>query len=305
MTHTLNTSREILISCDAWNDYELLDSGRERRLERLGSTIIDRSEPKAWWEPDLKPSEWKKAVAYHTADKEGRWIFKSPIPLEWPVHYQGLTLEIRFAGTSKHIGVFPEQSAHWQWITQVLKHAPHQPIRLLNLFGYTGVISLLAAKAGCTVTHVDAAAKILEWAKKNQKLSGIDEKKIRWIVDDAFKFAKREARRGKTYDAIILDPPQFGKGPSEEVWKIRRDLRELLQSCREILSDNPLFVILNLYSISQSAVIIGNLLQDMMGDLDGTIELGELVLKPKNREKKLPLSIFGRWRTQALDNILS
>lgn len=292
---TLNNSNEIRIWCGDWDDYEFLDSGLERKLERFGAYIIDRSEPKAWWEPDLDKAKWKKAAAFHTGDKDGRWIFESTIPLEWQVKYRGLTLEARFAGTSKNIGLFPEQSAHWLWVVDLLKNVNNREIRVLNLFGYTGVLSLLAAREGCVVTHVDAAAKIVDWARKNQKLSGLEDKKIRWIVDDAFKFVKREVKRGKQYDAVILDPPSFGKGPKEEVWKIRRDLRELLTTCRDVLSDNPLFVILNMYSISQSAIIIGNLLQDMMGDFNGRIELGELALKPKAADKKLPLSIFGRW----------
>jgi 23S rRNA (cytosine1962-C5)-methyltransferase len=295
MKRTINDCHEIRICCDEWEDYELLDSGFERKLERLGGYIIERSEPKAWWEIDPGQSNWGKAVANHTGEKEGRWFFRSPIPLEWQVTYQGLTLEARFAGTSKNIGLFPEQSAHWQWMTGILNRLGAQPIRLLNLFGYTGVATLLAARAGCLVTHVDAAAKIVQWARRNQKLSGLEDKKIRWIVDDAFKFVKREAKRGKQYDAIILDPPSFGKGPKEEVWKLRRDLRNLLMACKSLLSDHPFFVILNMYSISQSAIIIGNLLQDMLGDFQGRIELGELALKPKRTEKKLPLAIFGRW----------
>ncbi len=224
-----------------------------------------------------------------------RWQFRSPIPGEWLLHFDRLILKARFSTSSKHVGVFPEQSAHWRWIKAQLASDPRRPIQVLNLFGYTGVATLAAASTGAHVTHVDASKVAITWAKDNQHLSGLDQAPIRWIVDDSIKFVKREANRQKRYDAIILDPPAFGRGPKGEVWKADRDLVKLLTLCRQVLSDNPLFIILTMYSLDVSSVLLGNVLRNMMRGLAGRIEMGELILKPKYSDQTLPMSIYSLW----------
>lgn len=288
----------IQILCDEWNDYELLDSGHQQKLERFGEYIVIRDEPKAWWHPDLPKSEWDKAVAMHSGDERKGWELRKSVPHEWLLRFENLTFQARFTATSKHVGVFPEKVPHWQWIQEKIQHSARAPIRVLNLFAYTGAASLIAAAAGCSVTHVDAAKGVVAWARENQQYSGLEETPIRWIVDDAMKFVQREGRRKRQYDAIILDPPSFGRGPKKELWKIEQHLGDLLSACRNVLSDRPLFVLMTMYSIEQSALFIGNMLQDMMKGYEGRITVGELALKPKHSDKILPLSIFGQWESR-------
>jgi len=288
LTTTLPT---LTVLTPHWSEYSLLDSGASRKLERFGTRLVVRSEPKAWWQPSLPPGEWQKAVAL--CDSEGVWSFPKPISTEWLLRYQRLTLQARFTQMSKHVGVFPEQSSHWEWI-QAHGRARRQP-RLLSLFGYTGAASLAAAQAGFAVTHVDASKPALSWAKQNQALSALENAPIRWILDDALKFVQREGRRGNRYDALLLDPPAFGRGPKQEVWKVEQHLPLLLEACRQVLSDEPLFIVLTMYAIEASPLMIGNLLAGMTKGLGGSLELGELALAPESGGNILPLSIFGRW----------
>ncbi|MBD3305250.1 class I SAM-dependent rRNA methyltransferase, partial [candidate division KSB3 bacterium] len=265
LTHaTPRQQQTIQVVSDGWAEYELLDAGHRRKLERLGPYVMIREETKAWWEPALSDREWQQAVAIHAGEEQGRWDFRNSVPREWQVRFENLTLQARFTATSKHVGVFPEQAAHWHWIAAQLQQAQGRERRVLNLFGYTGIASLVAAAQGSRVTHVDAAKGVVSWARHNQQLSGLEDAPIRWIVDDVSKFVKREIRRNRQYEAILLDPPSFGRGPKREVWKIEQHLVDLLADCRKLLSDAPLFVILTMYSIDQSAILIGNLLQDMM-----------------------------------------
>ncbi len=284
----------IQVLYDEWPEYELLDSGHYRKLERFGKNVISRSEPRAWWTPDLADDEWDKAVA--TCNIDGQWDFRKPIPAEWTLRYDRLRLLAKFSAASKHVGVFPEQSAHWEWIKAKGQASP-KPGHLLNLFGYTGVASLAAAGAGFAVTHVDASKPALYWAKQNQELSGLQGAPIRWLLDDATKFLKREIRRERRYEAILLDPPAFGRGPKREVWRIEKNLIQLLDLCRQVLSDHPRFVIVTMYAVEASPIMIGNLLQDMMRKFEGRIQVGELALQQKRSGKNLPMSIFGRWET--------
>ena len=293
LCHMNQPQNEIRVVGNVWSEYELLDSGHRQKLERFGTYIIVRSEPKAWWQPELAEAEWQKAVATYT-DAE-QWIFQQPIPREWLLRFDGLTLLAKCTDMSKHVGVFPEQSAHWTWIQEKARQVRRRPLHLLNLFGYTGVASLVAARAGFTVTHVDASKPALAWAKKNQELSNLQQAPLRWILDDASKFVKREVSRQRRYDAIILDPPSFGRGPKREVWKIEKHLAPLLATCRHVLSDAPLFIMVTMYAIEASALIIGNLLEDMIHGGHGSIQVGELVLPQKNSAKRLPMAIFGRW----------
>ena len=285
------------ILCDEWDEYELLDSGHRQKLERFGNYVVIREEPKAWWTPELPEREWQQAVASHSGNEKIGWRFYTDVPQEWQMHYENLILQARFTSTSKHLGVFPEKVPHWHWIRDKIRNSRQQDIHLLNLFAYTGVTSLIAAAEGCSVTHVDAYKGVINWASENQRLSGLNNASIRWIVDDVMKFIHREGRRQRRYDAIILDPPSFGRGPKKELWKIESKLVELLAACREVLSEHPLFILMTMYSIDQSALFIGNVLQDMMKGYGGKIAVGELALKPKNSEKKLSLSIFGQWES--------
>lgn len=279
-----------------WEEYSLLDSGHRRKLERFGSTVVVRSEPKAWWSPDLNRHEWNGAGA--VCDEDGTWHLKRDLPREWLVRFDDLTLEARLADTSRHVGVFPEQSPHWRWIRDRCPSSGQAKPKLLSLFGYTGVATLQAAAHGFAVTHVDASKPALAWARRNQELSGLADAPIRWMLDDALKFVRREQRRGNRYDAMILDPPSFGRGPSGEVWKVEARLPELLGVCRGLLSDEALFAILTLYNLEASALMIHNLLAETLGDRDGALEVGELALRHAHSSKLLPLALFGRWEAE-------
>ncbi|MBN1425545.1 class I SAM-dependent methyltransferase [Candidatus Fermentibacteria bacterium] len=278
---------------DCWEAYSLLDSGHRRKLERFGDSVVVRDEPKAWWSPDLPESTWNAAGA--RCDAEGRWHLAKDQAREWILGFDGLTLEARVADTSRHVGVFPEQSAHWRWIGQRGRAAAGSQPTMLSLFGYTGVATLYAASLGFAVTHVDASKPALSWARRNQELSGLTDAPIRWILDDALKFVRREHRRGRRYDAIVLDPPSFGRGPSGEVWKVELGLPELLHTCSLLLADDARFVILTLYNLDASSLMIANLMRESLGDRGGRLEAGELALRHAHSSKLLPLALFGRW----------
>lgn len=284
----------ITVVSESWNEYELLDSGRGRKLERFGPVIVDRGEPKAWWAPRQPDADWQRAMARHD-EEAGGWTVKPGTPRAWPLRCGDVTFEARIGDHSKHLGVFPEQVAHWRWLAA---QAPERPggASFLNLFGYTGAATLAAARGGFTVTHVDASRPAVAWARHNQALNGMEGLPIRWIVDDAVKYMRREIRRGRRYDALALDPPSFGRGPAGEIWKAEEHLADLLGVCREALTERPRFVVLTLYAIEASALTIGNLLADMMRDVPGQIELGELALPHAHGQGLLPLAMFGRWR---------
>lgn len=273
-------------------DYKLLDSGDKKKLEEIGGTRIVRAEPRAWWKKSLPEEEWKKAKSFAVQGKS----FEKVIDI-----FSGIKAKIKFKSSSKHIGIFPEQMGEWEFMKGKIEKwkegkIGEEKVNVLNLFGYTGIASLVAAKSGARVTHVDASKQSIDWARENQKLSGLEDAPIRWIVDDVIKFVKKEIRQGKKYDAIIMDPPSYGKGPKDEIWKIEEKLPDLLAACREILSDNPLFVIFNMYSTELSSISVANLLSDMTKGLDGTIESGELVIKQEGLERLLPMSIFAIWQ---------
>lgn len=279
--------------------YALLDSGDRRKLENFGGVRIIRSEPKAWWTPSLPREEWAKAVATHEDDsREGRWKFRgNAVPEPWTLRFRdAFSVQLRFMDRSKQIGIFPEQSPHWD---RILKNPvpAGKPMRLLNLFGYTGAASLAAARAGWQVTHVDASKPAVAWGRRNQELSGLSRAPIRWILEDAVKFCRREARRGNVYEAILLDPPAFGRGPDGELWKVERDLPALLRACRELLSPDARAVILTLYTIDASSVLCGNLLAETTSHLrGGKIEIGELATRETSPAARvLPLSLWSCW----------
>lgn len=273
-----------------FSDYELIDSGRRRKLERFGSVTVIRGEPKAWWEPTLSARDWDRAQAVH--DEDRGWSLRPGCPREWALRDGPLVFLARLSDTSKHLGIFPEQAPHWR----AIQAAAAPGARLLNLFGYTGAATLVAAAAGWHPTHVDASKPATAWARDNQAASGLAAKPIRWIVEDAMKYVRREIRRGSRYDGILLDPPAFGRGPDGRVWKVERQLPELLDLCRQCLTDRPRILILTTYNIEASALMLRNLLGDLMQSFRGRLEAGELALPHSAApDRLLPLSIYAKW----------
>lgn len=289
-----------LLYTPAWKDYELLDSGDGLKLERFGKYTFVRPERQAAWQPRLAKSRWEAATARFQAtsgdETGGRWQFRQPVPESWQMSYKGLKFLAR-SSASRHLGVHPEQASHWDWMSELARNSD-SPMRALNLFGYTGLATLALAHAGAQVTHVDAAKKSVAWARENQALSGLQDKPVRWIVDDALKFVQREARRGAHYEGILLDPPKFGRGPKGEVWEVFEMLPELLRQCRAVLSPQARFVVITAYAIRASALSLSQLLAETMHGLPGEVECGELVTRESGGGRSLSLSIYARWRRQ-------
>jgi 23S rRNA (cytosine1962-C5)-methyltransferase len=290
-----------LLTSDGWDDYALLDMGEGEKLERYGALTVVRPEPHAMGPRRLPPETWAAADAAFTGDVDeegpGRWRTRPGIGETWEMGVGGLPIVCRLT-SYRHVGIFPEQIVHWTYMAERLK-GRGRPARLLNLFGYTGVASLVAAGAGAEVTHVDASKKAVAWGRENQALAGLDAAPIRWIVDDAVKFCQREVRRGKTYDGILLDPPRFGRGPEGEVWSIGEDLPHMLDLVRQILAPGPSFLILTAYAIRASFLAIHELTADLLGDRRGRLESGELTLRetghPDLPGRRLSTSMFSRF----------
>ena len=285
-----------LISSPDWKDYQLLDSGDGLKLEQYGPVRLIRPEPEAIWQPVLLEREWKTAHAvFRPAPEEngGHWESLKELPARWQMSYRDLHFWAQTT-SSRHLGVFPEQASQWDWIAQQIK-ASGRPVNVLNLFGYTGIASLAAVGAGASVTHLDASKKVITWGRENQALSKLENKPIRWILDDALKFVQRESRRGAQYDGLILDPPKFGRGPKGEVWEFYKLLPNLLQSCRQILSDRPLFIILTAYAVKASSVTLYYAVQDMMSGIKGETQVGEVVLQEQSAGRLVSMAIFARW----------
>ena len=279
-----------------WKDYELLDTGEGRKLERVGQYTIIRPAASALWKPALAESEWKKAIAEYRGpedDKKGTWIKNGELPASWDLSYGSIKFSAKLT-SFRHLGFFPEQSALWDWMAEKVKNSG-RPIKVLNLFGYTGLATLILAEAGAAVTHVDASKQSIAWARENQKMSGLEDKPIRWIVDDALAFIKREARRESFYDAIVMDPPKFGRGPKGEVWKAEEALSELFTACRAILTPTPLFVAVTAYTIPIPATSLGYMVEDLIAPNGGNIESGELANKESGRGRLLASAVFARW----------
>lgn len=289
-----------MLTSSHWDDYALLDSGNGAKLERFGPYTFVRPEHQAIWRPALPQERWRAAHATFRPTGEesgGRWEFHLPVKTPWRMSYKGLSF-LAFTANSRHMGVFPEQAAHWDWMIALIKERSRHsatPIRVLNLFGYTGLATLAAAQAGAQVTHVDASKKSILLARENQSLSGLSDRPIRWLVDDAYKFVRREVRRGSQYEGIVLDPPKFGRGPQGQVWELFESLPELLENCRAILSPKPLFVILTAYAIRASALSAYYAVREMMAGLSGEIETGELALIENSAGRLLSTAIFARW----------
>jgi 23S rRNA (cytosine1962-C5)-methyltransferase len=304
-----------LLSSPNWKDYELLDSGGGLKLERFGPYTFIRPEVQALWTPSLPADTWDSAHAVFQPTGEesgGHWNFRKKVKEEWFMEYglgeseKGEGRRLRFAVMTtpgRHLGVFPECAANWDWMVEKVGREKEEgrrgeAVQVLNLFGYTGLATLAAAAAGAKGTHVDASKKSVAWARENAALSGLAEKPIRWIVDDALKFVQREARRGVKYDGLLLDPPKFGRGPKGEVWEAYKSLPELLAACREILSESPLFVVLTVYAVKLPAVHAYQALAEMMQGLGGTLECGELVTVEKSAGRVLSQAVYARWMAQ-------
>jgi 23S rRNA (cytosine1962-C5)-methyltransferase len=289
-----------------WDDYALIDCGAGRKLERYGRFTVVRPEPQCFWAPALGEDVWAAADAvFDPTDEEddGRWRTSKPIPDTWPMRWG----EVRFKGrltAFRHLAFFPEQAANWAWLDQrvrSLRQAGEEAPRILNLFGYTGVASLVCAAAGAHVTHVDASKKSVGWARENADLSGLSDRPIRWLCEDARRYVQREVRRGARYDGIILDPPKYGRGPGGEVWRLFEDLAELTANCAALLSDQADFLLLNAYAARISGLSLAHLMDDAVGERGGAIDWGELALAEDDQAgaRAIGLSFFARWRRGA------
>lgn len=297
-----------ILSTSGWEAYELLDTGNGLRLERFGPYRLVRPDPQIIWNPRLNPEQWKNVDAVFDPEAK-RWVVKTKIPEKWLMRYKDLAFYAKLS-PFKHTGVFPEQILQWEWISSVIANvvkqskrteiassfsAPRNDVRVLNLFGYTGIASLVCAAQGAVVTHVDASRPTIGWARENQTASNLTDKPIRWILDDAIKFVGREVKRGVRYDGIIMDPPVYGHGPEGEKWDFNESFPQLLALCQQVLSPNPLFLLINAYAISSSALMLENVLNDYVANLGGTVEVGELALVEKSAKRLLSTGIFARW----------
>ncbi|MDO8510225.1 MAG: class I SAM-dependent methyltransferase [bacterium] len=275
-------------------DYELIDSGGGYKLERYGLYTLKRPDPEALWRPTLPSRVWDEADAsFVRQGKKVIWQINRPLPEKWGVSFGGLRFYIK-PTAFKHTGLFPEQESNWSWVREKIRKAK-RPIAVLNLFAYTGGATLAALKAGATVCHVDASKKAVGWARENAELSGLSGKSVRWVVDDVLAFLTREVKRGHHYDGIVMDPPAFGYGPKDELWKIEDDFSKLVHAIDGALSKQPLFVLMSGYASGYSALTYENNLLPLVSRYGGTIERGELALEESKSKRLLPAGIFARW----------
>ncbi|QIL01350.1 class I SAM-dependent rRNA methyltransferase [Sphingomonas sinipercae] len=278
------------IVAEPWDDWALIDCGNGQKFERYGDITVVRPEPQAMWAPASE--NWDPHATFVPGSDEdggGRWVQHRPVPPEWPLE-RG---DVRFQASLtpfRHLAFFPDMAPQWDWM-----RARSADAEVLNLFGYTGVGTLQLSDAGARMVHVDASKKSVEAGKANAALSGMAERPIRWMVDDASKFAAREVRRGRRYDGILLDPPKFGRGPTGEVWRLEEDLAPLLADCRKLLDQDSRFLVLTVYAVRMSALAIGELLAQLVSDLGGSVEAGEMAVREEARGLLLPTAIFARW----------
>jgi 23S rRNA (cytosine1962-C5)-methyltransferase len=280
----------ITIVAEPWPDWGLIDCGNGQKLERYGAIRVVRPEPQAMWAPDR--SEWDPDATFVPGSDEeggGRWIQHRPVPRQWELSRDRVKFNASLT-PFRHLGFFPDMAPQWHWMRERASDA-----EVLNLFGYTGVGTLQLSDAGARMVHVDASKKSVEQGKENARLSGMDDRRIRWIVDDATKFTAREVRRGRRYDGILLDPPKFGRGPEGEVWRLEENLAPLLADCRKLLDEKSRFLVLTVYAVRMSALAIGELVKQTFGDLGGAVETGEMAIREEARGLLLPTAIFARW----------
>ena len=279
-----------------WDDYALIDSGGGRKLERYGRHRVVRPEPQCLWRPALADSHWTSADAVFDPegdDDDGRWRFSGPSAPPFELGWRGVRFWGRFT-SFRHLAFFPEQAANWAWLDSRVR-ASTKPLKILNLFGYTGVASLVCAAAGANVTHVDASKRAVGWARENAELSKLAERPLRWLTEDARKWVQREARRGSLYDGVILDPPKFGRGPGGEVWRLLDDLPELIAGCAALLSPEASFLLVNAYAERLSSLALAGLLSQALEGRGGVIDWGELALMEESGARGVGVSFFARW----------
>lgn len=288
----------MLLKADKWKDYSCIDAGNGEKLEQWKGIVLRRPDPQAIWSVENRTS-WKKADAVYHRSKTGggSWEYRKKLPESWTVDYRSLTFKVSPTGF-KHTGLFPEQAANWDWMMDLIQSHQDENIRVLNLFAYTGGATMACAAAGAAeVVHVDASKGMVNWAKENRDLSGLQNAKIRFIVDDCLKFVEREKRRGHTYHGILMDPPSYGRGPNGEMWKFEKEITGLLQACMEILDDHALFFLINSYTTGFSSIVLDNMMRTMIlpSHPDGVITTGEIAIPLQERDLLLPCGIVGRW----------
>jgi len=284
-----------MIVAKNWKDYEIQDMANGEKLERWGDILLIRPDPQIIWKEKTNPNIWSKANARYNRSKTGggSWEYKTKIPQSWQVKYKNLTFNIKPMGF-KHTGLFPEQAVNWDWMIDKIKNSKRE-IKVLNLFAYTGGATVACLSAGASVCHVDSSKGMVAWAKENVNSSGLKESKIRYIVDDVQKFVQREIRRGNKYDAIIMDPPSYGRGTSGEVWQFENNISDLVKLCTKVLSDNPLFFLINSYTTGISSEVLANILKINLNYNEGKISAGEIGLPMKKLNLVLPCGIYARW----------
>jgi len=287
----------MIISND-WKDYEILDMANGEKLERWGDFKLIRPDPQIIWKNKSFPNKWNDANARYNRSNTGggAWEYKKRLPESWQIKYKDLTFNIKPMGF-KHTGLFPEQAVNWDWMIRKIKDSKRE-IKVLNLFAYTGGATVACLSVGASVCHVDSSKGMTTWAKENVESSGLRDKPVRFIVDDVIKFVNREIRRGNKYDAIIMDPPSYGRGKNGEVWQFENNISELIELCTEVLSDNPLFFLINSYTTGISSKVLANLLELNMKKYDGIISNGEIGLPMKDSNLVLPCGIYGRWESK-------
>ena len=279
-----------------WKDYEVIDTGDGEKLERWNGIVLRRPDPQAIW-PKQQPGLWEKPDAWYQKGG-GEWEFFKKLPERWTVSFGCLKFYVRPTGF-KHTGLFPEQAVNWEWMSGLIENA-HRPIKVLNLFGYTGGATCACAMAGAKVTHVDAAKGMVQWAGENRRLCGIDETQVRWIIDDALKFVQREARRGNAYQGILMDPPSYGRGPGGEVWKLENELYGLVDACEKVLAEDALFMLINSYTTGLQPAVLNNMLtMTVARGRGGSVAADEIVL-PVTAGGVLPCGASGRWSGEAM-----
>lgn len=279
-----------------WNDYKILDMADGQKLERWGDVILARPDPQIIWKEKTYPEKWKNINATYHRSKTGggTWEYKKKMPNQWQIKYKELTFNIKPMGF-KHTGLFPEQAVNWDWMMDKIKKA-NRDIKVLNLFAYTGGATVACAAAGASVCHVDSSKGMVTWAKENIASSGLAERPVRYIVDDVVKFVNREIRRGNKYDAVIMDPPSYGRGANGEVWQFEDNIYDLVDLCTKVLSDKPLFFLINSYTTGISSKVLKNILNlTVSKNYKGKVSSGEVGLPMENSNLVLPCGIFGRW----------
>ena len=282
-----------------WEDYEIIDMSNGEKLERWGEIILTRPDPQIIWKEKTYPKEWNKSYARYSRSNTGggSWQYKKKVPNSWQINYKNLTFNIKPMGF-KHTGLFPEQAANWDWMIEKIENAKRE-IKVLNLFAYTGGATVACAYAGANVCHVDSSKGMVTWAKENIISSGLQNRPVRYIVDDVVKFVNREIRRGNKYDAIIMDPPSYGRGANGEVWKFEENICELVELCSNVLSEKPLFFLINSYTTGISSTVLENILNlNITKKYGGKGQNGEIGLPMTNSKLILPCGIFGRWESK-------